>query len=411
MKTDTSGNAYASINAQDAECGQTKTNAQGAENKRTKICACEEMYCMFLSSIEGLGCVQADILMEYFGSAEAIFNASAGAVEALQGVRPEVKDNLLTARKTYDIQAEAERLQELGIGYISRWNPAFPKRLAGICNPPNGIFYKGSLPQDNVPAVAIIGSRGCSAYGREMALRFGRGLADAGVDVISGMAAGIDGYAHRGALNGGGDTYAVLGCGVDICYPRENRDIYLRIAEQGGILSEYYPGSHPLSVNFPRRNRIISALSDAILVVEAREKSGTLITVDMGLEQGRDIYAIPGRIGDAVSVGCNRLIRNGARLVTDPEDVLAELAPMYGYLVDRCGHGDPAAKTSRHPGGLTANEEKLYRVLDYSPKSPSELARAVKMDMSAVLASLTMLELKGCCEMAGSGKYVLKGQK
>ncbi|HAV27204.1 MAG TPA: DNA-protecting protein DprA, partial [Lachnospiraceae bacterium] len=191
---------------------------------------------------------------------------------------------------------------------ISRNSDMYPARFEGLSNMPEELYVMGSLPDENAPAVAIVGARMCSRYGHNTAFTFGKKLAEHGVSVISGMALGIDGAAQEGALSGGGKTYAVLGCGVDVCYPRSNKMLYDRIPERGGILSEFPPGTQPLPYNFPLRNRLISALADVVIVVEARKKSGSLITVDYALEQGRSVYAVPGRVGDALSDGCNYLI-------------------------------------------------------------------------------------------------------
>ena len=254
----------------------------------------------------------------------------------------------------------------------------------------------------------MIGSRGCTPYGRELGIRFSEELAKLGIDIISGMAAGIDGHAHRGALAGGGRTYAILGCGVDICYPAANRDIYERIPDSGGVISEYAPGTQPLPANFPLRNRIISGLADGILVVEAREKSGTGITVELGLEQGKDVYAIPGRIGDKLSDGCNKLIRQGARLVTSPEDIVAEMAHSYGYLVDREGaQNSPGRK--KKVKGLTSDQAMVLKLLDFQPKTTSELSFRTGLDFSELMAALTFLELRGLARSTGDGRFMKKG--
>ncbi len=184
---------------------------------------------------------------------------------------------------------------------------------------------KGKLPGKDTEKAAIIGARNCTAYGEKYAVEYGRKLAQAGVDVISGLARGIDGMGHSGALMEKGKTFAVLGCGVDICYPREHIGLYMDIMEQGGgILSEFPPGTPPLAVNFPLRNRIISGLSDVILVMEARERSGSLITADMALEQGKEVYALPGPVDSPLSTGCNRLIQQGAGVLLSPEKLLDE---------------------------------------------------------------------------------------
>lgn len=202
--------------------------------------------------------------------------------------------------------------------YIRRNSPGFPGRFEGISGSPEGLYVIGELPRDDQPTVGIVGARMCSRYGHETAYEFGRVLAGKGVQIISGLALGIDCYAQEGALAGGGKTFAVLGCGADICYPKSNREVYEKIKTSGGILSEEKPGTPPLAYNFPKRNRIISALSDIVLVVEAKEKSGSLITVDFALEQGKTVYAVPGRVCDLLSYGCNSLIAQGAGIACSP---------------------------------------------------------------------------------------------
>ena len=228
---------------------------------------------------------------------------------------------LLNARRQEPERIE-EELAQAGISFVSALEEGFPDKLREIPDPPFGIYYKGKMPGETEPAAAIIGARLASGYGREQARRFGRQISARGIAVISGMARGIDGIAQKAALDAGGKSYAVLGCGVDICYPEENRELYERLQQQGGVLSEYPPGMQPIAKLFPPRNRIISGLSDLVLVIEARKRSGTLITVDMALEQGREVYALPGRVSDALSDGCNRLIRQGAGPATCPQDIL-----------------------------------------------------------------------------------------
>lgn len=358
---------------------------------------------LFLSTVEGLGNVQTDRLLETHLSAEAVFCAKESELWQTPMVRGEVIAEIIRRRKEYRPEEEYGKLAQRGISYMSRRHPEFPEKLNRIGNPPNGIFYLGRMPEKKRPAIAVVGSRACSNYGRDMAVRISRSLAAAGVDIISGMAMGVDGYAHRGALEGGGNTYAVLGCGVDICYPASNRDIYGKIPEQGGILSEYMPGTKGLAVNFPRRNRIISALSDGILVVEAREKSGTWITVDMGLEQGKTIYAVPGRIGDPLSFGCNRLIRQGARLIMGAEDILAELVSEYGYLVNRPGCGDNAGKPE---GAFSTAEKLILKQLNTTPVSIALISDISGLSAAETMAGLTMLEIKGYAEKTGDGMYI-----
>ncbi len=212
--------------------------------------------------------------------------------------------------------------------YISREDPDYPERLRLLPGMPKGLYVKGSLP-DSGPSAAIVGARKCTVYGHKQSYAFGHYLASRGVQIISGMALGIDGYAQEGALDAGGKTFAVLGCGVDCCYPRSNRPLYNRIPEKGGILSELPEGTAPYAHFFPARNRIISALADLVLVIEAAEQSGSLITADFALEQGRTVYALPGRVGDRLSDGCNRLIYQGAGIAVSAEAVYEDLMSLY----------------------------------------------------------------------------------
>nr|WP_242828910.1 DNA-processing protein DprA [[Eubacterium] cellulosolvens] len=209
---------------------------------------------------------------------------------------------------------------------IERGTERYPEKFEGLAHMPGRLYVIGNFPDPQKKTVAIVGARGCSEYGRKEALRFGRVLAEYGVQIVSGLAYGVDAWAQKGALDGGGKTFAVLGTGVDVCYPKQNASLYRKIIrEGGGILSEFEPGAPPNAWHFPLRNRIISALADVVLVVEARRKSGSLITADYAMEQGRTVYALPGRTMDELSQGCNRLIAQGAGIAWTPEIILDEL--------------------------------------------------------------------------------------
>ncbi|MBP5495166.1 MAG: DNA-processing protein DprA [Lachnospiraceae bacterium] len=201
----------------------------------------------------------------------------------------------------------------------------YPFRLKNIGDPPLMLFYKGRLPDEERPSVAIVGARECSPYGEKTAKMFARELSAAGIQIISGMARGVDGISQRGAISVGGNTFGVLGCGVDVIYPEDNRDLFEDILKDGGIISEFDPGTEPLRTYFPSRNRIISGLSDIVLVVEARKRSGTYITVTSALDQGREVFAVPGRITDALSDGCNNLIVAGAEIAVNSEAIIRDL--------------------------------------------------------------------------------------
>ena len=253
-----------------------------------------------------------------------------------------------------------------GISYTYCREPDFPQKFVDIPDPPFGIFYKGRLPDGCVPAVALIGSRKCSEYGTYMAELFAAGFASAGVDVISGMALGIDGISQRAALKAGGSSFAVLGCGVDVVYPRANEPLYRQPQEKGGVLSEYPPRMEPRPALFPPRNRIISALADVVVVVEACEKSGTLITVDMALEQGKEVYALPGRCTDALSMGCNRLLRQGAMIAVSPDDIISDMH----WERQTSRHGRTERKLAVSKISETAKE--IYAVLASLPVTQEE---------------------------------------
>lgn len=361
----------------------------------------EQKYWLFPVAVEGLGSVSINKFLAHFGTVEAIYKAPENELKKVAGISPLIIDNILNKRKSFNPDSEYERIKKLGINFVNRTQAAYPKRLLEIPDPPDVLFYLGKLPSSDSPALAIIGSRTCSTYGSEIALHFSQELASCGIDIISGMAAGVDGYSHRGAIKAGGETFAVLGCGVDICYPKKNRDIYDSITENGGILSEFYPSTLPIAANFPRRNRIISGLSDAILVVEARQKSGTLITVNMGLEQGKDIFAIPGRINDNLSLGCNGLIHEGAVLVQSPLDIIRELSLRYGYIINSPGLVDYSLNCE-----LSPKEKMLLSQLDQTPESAEMLSAALNLDITEILSLLTMLEIKGAIEPVGPGKYI-----
>jgi DNA processing protein len=285
-------------------------------------------------------------------------------------------------RRGFDEAAFRARLAARGIRWIGRSEPGFPAALRSIFDPPPGLFVRGEAPLELLdrPAVAIVGARACSAYGSHVARTFGRELAAAGLVVVSGMARGVDGEAHRGALEAGGATVAVLGCGIDRDYPAAHADLARRICGGGLVVSEYPPGVEPAPWRLPARNRIVAGLTQATVVVEARERSGALITADLALEEGREVFTVPGEITSALSAGTNALLRLGATAATSAADVLEAfgLAPP-----------EPAA-----PSLSLGADAVLGRVRD-GPVSADELVRALGLDAGGVAAALTELELHG----------------
>ena len=315
-------------------------------------------------------------------------------VQAVMGKRG--CERFMQHRERFEPEAVWNYLARQGISYTYCQAADFPRRLTEIPDPPFGLFYKGRLPSDTMPAVAVIGARKCSEYGRCMAEQFAAGFAARGINVISGMAMGIDGISQSAALKAGGSSYAVLGGGVDIVYPRTNETLYAQLVRQGGVLSEYPPRLAPRPSLFPPRNRIISALSDVVLVVEAREKSGTLITVDMALEQGREVYTIPGRCTDSLSMGCNRLLRQGAMVATAPEDIIED--QRWESLLTKTPDSKAPAKASAVK--LSPAAQEVYSALDMLPSTQDEIVTKLRAQKSIctipqICQGLVELELKG----------------
>lgn len=293
------------------------------------------------------------------------------------------------------------------IRYIRRDDREYPEILHYYERMPEGLYLRGCMPDPEKKSVAMVGARNCSNYGRVQAISFAEKLAKEGVQIISGLAYGVDSYAHQGALKGGGKTFAVLGCGADVCYPKEHYYLYEEILKTGGgILSEYEPGTPPLAWHFPIRNRIISALSDLILVVEARKKSGSLITAEYALEQGKNIFAVPGRVGDICSTGCNALIAQGAGIAWSPEVVLEEL--FSGWKKEAVGR-DEEKKSSCSYSGRTANltdeERKVLQTLHATEQSMEQIGKSCGLESRKVASILTMLCMEGLAVCHTPGHY------
>lgn len=333
-------------------------------------------------------------LLLRFGRPSGVFEASEKALldSNLSIGKKERWIAYIKERQEENVKREYEELQIKGILFYPEYHPHYPAKLLSIPARPFGIFVKGKLPDVRQRSLAIVGARDCSEYGQYVARHFAEKMAQNGVAVISGLARGIDGIAQRAAMEAGGESFGVLGSGADICYPKSNEKLYRMCMERGGILSTYLPGTPPTPNLFPPRNRIISGLSDGILIIEAREKSGTIITADLALEQGKDVFVIPGRVTDRLSDGCNSLIRQGASLIQSPEQLLEELhigygkVPVTGYEEEEnpheqgkesgkaglviCGSGAERGKTGpntdggRSDGGKQDNGNSAQRVGD-----------------------------------------------
>ena len=280
-----------------------------------------------LARVKGLGCVGCKKLATRFGDPTKAFAVAPSELAAIEGLQREAIDGLVGFSQWAEVDHELKRIRSAGITLVRYTDAEYPARLRAIADPPPLLYVKGAFAASDERAMAIVGSRSASDYGRRVARDLARGLASYGFTVVSGMARGIDGTAHETSLNAGGRTIAVLGSGVDRVYPAEHDKLYQRITENGAVISEFPMGTRPLAFNFPARNRLISGLSLGVVVVEATEKSGSLITAALALEQGREVFAVPGEVGASRSRGAHRLIRQGAKLVETVDDIVEEIAP------------------------------------------------------------------------------------
>lgn len=342
-------------------------------------------YQYWLSNIPGVGSLTIQKLLAQAGSAEEIYFLKKEQLEKLQGLSDRQLQAICQRKENWDLEERYEQLMAQGITFLSLEMDNYPEVLRHIATPPYSLYVKGRLPDFSRKRVAIVGARRCSDYGRVFAGRIGKALAENGVDVISGMARGIDSYGHEGALQGDGRTFAVLGCGVNLCYPKSGEKLFAKILEKGGILSEYPPDTQPLAQLFPARNRIISALSDAVVVVEAKARSGSLITADFALEQGKDVYAVPGRITDELSLGCNNLIRQGAGILNSVEELLSDL----GIRQQETFEQENFNKLL-----LEKDESMVYACLSLRPKSMESLLKETGFAMPQMADVLQRLMQK-----------------
>jgi len=333
------------------------------------------------------------------GGAKELFFMDKEHLAKINGITENYAEQLVYRRNNWKLYEEYTKCINSGIRFIPYYHEKYPKRLIKTAGCPYAIFVKGDLPSDDIPSVAIIGARDCSEYGRYLADKFGKELAESGVQIISGMAYGIDGLAQMAALNANGRSFGVLGCGVNHCYPKSNVKLYNRLSIQGGLISEYGLYTMPQSHLFPPRNRIISALSDVIIVIEARIKSGTSITVDMALEQGKEIGVVPGRITDSLSEGCNQLFRQGATPITCVEDILYLLESVTGANLIK----NKPVKDNKKAiiESLSQDERKIYDCIDSNLKNVNWITEESGLPPQIVICSLmTLVENQLICEVS-----------
>src|ERR687886_3019368 len=354
-------------------------------------------YYLGFNLVNGIGPTRLDRLIAYFGSLEDAWNGHTGDL-ALAGLDGRSIDALLEVRRIRDLEAEYERVVAAGVRLISRDDPSYPALLRGIPASPPLLYVRGTLTENDRWAVAVVGTRNRSTYGRDATRKLVSDLVAASVTIVSGLALGIDAVAHEAALAAGGRTLAVLGSGVDQIYPATNRRLGEAVLHQGAIISEYPLGTIPVAANFPARNRIISGLALGVLVVEAGVKSGALITVKFALEQGRDVFAVPGPITSRVSEGTNNLLKLGAKCVTSARDILEELK------MDMVSEHVEAARSL--PADPT--ERMLLDFLQDSSQHIDDLTNKSGLPASTVSAVLTMMELKGMVRHIGGMQYAAR---
>jgi DNA processing protein len=353
-------------------------------------------YYLAFARVKGIGAVRVRKLKAYFGSLQRAWGADHLDLAAA-GLDARTIAAAIQARTSIRPEAEVERLVNAGVAALT-WDDAdYPRLLREVADPPPVLFVKGTLTEADAWAVSIVGTRRATVYGREVTEMLAGDLARSRITIVSGMARGIDAFAHQAALRAGGRTLAVLGCGVDIVYPPEHRRLAQQIAEQGALVSDYPLGTPPDAANFPPRNRLISGLSLGVVVVEADEHSGALITTEFAAEQGRDVFAVPGNIFNRSSRGTNRLIQQGARIVLDTQSILEELN--LNMVTDRVEVGQALPEND--------TERSILAHLSHEPTQVNELVRALSLPVADVTAALALMELKGWVRQSTGTSYVL----
>ncbi|MBW1981945.1 MAG: DNA-protecting protein DprA [Deltaproteobacteria bacterium] len=365
----------------------------------------QDSYWLALALVPGIGTRTFHRLLEHFGEVHRIFSATSRQLERIPGLRRSAIDAIREFPVEEVAQRERRRLAALGIHCLRFGTAAYPNRLANIVDPPPLLFVRGKLLAADDRAVAVVGSRRASHYGLSVSRKICAELALQGWTVISGMARGVDSAAHRGALEGGGRTVAVLGSGLDRIYPAENRKLAERISSAGAVLSEFPLGTPPEPGNFPVRNRIISGLALGVVVVEATAKSGSLITARMALDQGREVFAVPGAVGSPGVAGPHRLIKEGAKLVEKAEDIIEEILPMLGSAAAAAAPSNVAAGEQRGIE-LDQREKDVLEALGGEPLHIDHIARQTGLSVSRTAELLLHLEIKGLVQQLPGTMFV-----
>ncbi len=343
-----------------------------------------------LALTPGIGPRTRLALLERFGTPEKIFEAPPSQLRETPGVGAKLCNRLVAAKEEIDAAGEIAYCRQHGIALITQNDPAYPRALQEIYDPPGLLFVRGQLRPSDTLSIAIVGTRHATPYGLRIAERLAGGLSRAGLTIVSGLARGIDAAAHRGALNANGRTIAVLGSGVTNVYPPEHREFADQVAQNGAVLSELPPRAAPLAGTFPQRNRIITGMTLGVIVVEAAERSGALISAQHAMEQGREVFAVPGPVDSRTSRGCHRLLRDGARLVESVDDILEELGP----LVEATPVDD--GRTVHHAAELSLNEieKQVLDAIQSSATAIDHIVEVTRLSVPQILATLSVLEMR-----------------
>ena len=350
---------------------------------------------ILLTMVEGVGSLTFKRLYDHFGSCESILSASTEQLQMIGGIGPKTASQIASARETLNVEGLLELCRREKIEILSQRDAKYPELLRLIHDPPQILYVKGTLTPQDALAFAIVGTRQMSPYGRKLTTQLTRGLVQYGITIVSGLAKGIDGVAHRAALEAQGRTIAVLGGGIGRIYPKEHAELAERIVENGALMSEYHPLMEPNKGTFPQRNRIVAGMSIGVLVVEAPKKSGAMITARLAYEQGRELFAVPGNVDSASSGGCHQLLRDGAILVESVDDIFESLGPLFKPVQNpaTAAGNNPVVDELRHPGEFPLNEieRTVLRQIGTTVTPPEQIVCKSELDPHQVLVALNVL--------------------
>lgn len=346
----------------------------------------EQIYWLSWAAVDGIGPHRLKRLYLHFGSLASAWQADEQDLMAVEGIGLQLAMSIQAHRRQTDPEAIFDKISQPGIPFLTPAHPRYPRLLWELPDPPP-LIYTAGQPLDWEPAIAIVGTRSPTPYGRRWAEELATALAQAGFVVVSGMAAGIDGAAHQACLKVGGSTIGVLGTGVDRVYPSQHRDLFSQVRSQGCLVSEFAPGTGPAKENFPRRNRLIAGLTQATLVMEAPQRSGALITAYLANDYGRDVFALPGSLDNPAARGCLNLIRTGSGMILGVEELLAELGSVPSP--------DPTEAVAAPAPPLTGSQKVIFEQLSSEPMSLDTLAQATQLDINTITSELLMMELEG----------------